>query len=371
MNIPLVDLHAQHEVVAEGIRAGWDHVLARGDFISGQAVRDFEHAYAKFSGVPHCVGVASGTDALELALRAVGIGAGHEVIVPVNSFIASAAAVRRTGARPRFVDVDDDTLLIDVEAVNTELEGGPVKAVMPVHLFGQMAPVSSLQKPAADAGIDLVEDAAQAQGARREGVPAGAVGAVAATSFYPGKNLGAYGDAGAVLTTSEGIATRVRSLGDHGSRAKYEHPTLGFNSRLDTLQAVVLSAKLPHLAAWNGARGAAAAYYDELFATSDLSTELRLPVTAPDAQHVWHLYAVRIRERDRILEGLRARGIGAGIHYPVPLHLTGAMADLGYGRGDFPVAEAAAEQLLSLPLFPHITREQQQRVVEALEEVLS
>jgi dTDP-4-amino-4,6-dideoxygalactose transaminase len=366
MSIPLVDLRAQHQEVQETVRSGWDEVLARTAFVGGAEVAAFEEAYAAFTTVPHCIGVASGTDALELGMRAIDIGPGDEVIVPANSFIASAEAVRRIGATPVFVDVDDELLLIDPELAAARI-GRRTRALMPVHLFGQMAPVAELQSLARAANVLLVEDAAQAQGARREGLPAGSVGDVAGTSFYPGKNLGAYGDAGAVLTTSAGVASRVRLLRDHGSQQKYEHPHLGFNSRLDTLQAVVLSAKLERLAEWNDARRTAAARYDAMLEELDA---VRPPMTAPGSEHVWHLYVVRVPDRDRVLRGLHERGIGAGIHYPQPLHLTGAMSDLGYRRGAFPAAERAANEILSLPLYPQITVEQQERVIEALREAL-
>jgi len=360
--IPLVDLAAQHREIAHEVDAGFASVMARTAFVGGEEVPAFEQELAAFVGVAHCVGVASGTDALELMLRATGIGAGHEVIVPANTFAATALAVARAGAEPVFTDCDPDHHLIDV----ARLPLGPrTRAIVAVHLYGQMAPMEALAGAAA--GVTLLEDAAQAHGATRHGRPVAALGRAAATSFYPGKNLGAYGDGGAVLTASAEIAENIRALRNYGSPVKYQHPILGMNSRLDTLQAVVLRAKLKRLAAWNQARQAAARRYDALLA--DLP-EVVLPRTAPGNEHVWHLYTVRVPRRDRVLARLATDGIGAAVHYPIPLHLQGAFAHLGHRRGDFPVTEQAAEELLSLPLFPHITVAQQERVTAALRAAL-
>lgn len=361
-SIPLVDLAAAHRAVADEIQAGFARVLDRTAFILGEDVAAFEREFAAFSGVAECVGVANGTDALELALRALDIGPGHEVIVPANSFIASALAVARTGATPVLVDVDPVHHLIDAPGALDRI-GTRTKAVMPVHLYGQVAPVESL----AAAQVPIVEDAAQAQGATRHGRGIGGHGVVAGTSFYPGKNLGAYGDAGAVVTTSAAIAGRIRALRNYGSERKYHHPEAGFNSRLDTLQAVVLRAKLKRLAAGNEARRVAAARYDAMLV--DLPAVTR-PATLAGNVHVWHLYVIRVPQRDRVLERLNAAGIGAGIHYPVPIHLQGAFAHLGHHAGDFPVTERAATEILSLPLFPEITAGQQERVVAELRRAL-
>lgn len=362
-SIPLVDLSAQHAAVADEVAQGWQEVLARTAFINGPQVTAFEREYAEFIGVPHCVGVANGTDAIEIALRALGVGHGDECVLQANTFIATAEAVARVGATPVLVDcADDDTYLIDVKAV--EIAVTPrTAAIISVHLYGQAAPVEHLLPLVQRSGVWLVEDAAQSQGARRNGVSAGALGDAAATSFYPGKNLGAYGDAGAVLTGSADAAARMRMIRDHGSSAKYQHEVIGVNSRLDTLQAVVLSAKLRRLAAWNAARRTAAAHYDELLSGCEAVVR---PRTLDGNEHVWHLYTVRVPDRDRVLKELHAAGIGAGIHYPVPIHLTTAFAGLGYPQGAFPVAERTARELLSLPLFPEITPEQQERVVSTL-----
>ena len=366
-NIPLVDLGRQHAEVADAVRAGLERVMGNTSFVLGPDVAEFEAAYAAFSGVRHCVGVANGTDALEMAVRAIGIGPGDEVIVPTNSFIASALAVVRAGATPVLVDSDADTHLIDVEAVAAAISTR-TRAVMPVHLYGQAAPVEAIEEVIAGREIAIVEDAAQAQGAARNGRQAGSLGLVAGTSFYPGKNLGAYGDAGAVVTDSDEVATRLRALRNYGGEVKYLHPELGFNSRLDTIQAVVLKAKLDRLPGWNEARRKAAALYDQLLADVD---GVRPARTLPGNEHVFHLYVIRVADRDDVLARLHGAGIGAGIHYPVPIHLQGAFASLGHGPGTFPAAEAAATEVLSLPLFPGITVDEQERVVAALRQALS
>jgi dTDP-4-amino-4,6-dideoxygalactose transaminase len=360
--IPLVDLAAQHREIAAEVAEGFARILERTAFILGDEVSGFERAYAAFAGVRHCIGVANGTDALELALRAIGVGPGDEVILPANTFIATAAAVVRAGATPALVDCDPVHLLIDPERAAARVTSR-TKAIIPVHLYGQAAPVEALGD-----GVAIVEDAAQSQGATRHGRSLGGFGIVAGTSFYPGKNLGAYGDAGAVLTNADDVAQKVRALRNYGSEVKYAHPEIGFNSRLDPLQAVVLSAKLRRLAAWNDARRAAARRYDALLGNV---AGVGRPSTLPGNEHVWHLYVVRVPRRDDVLRKLNAAGIGAGIHYPVPIHLQGAFAGLGHQRGDFPVAEAAADEILSLPLYPHITAAQQERVVEALRAALA
>jgi dTDP-4-amino-4,6-dideoxygalactose transaminase len=353
--IPLVDLAAAHAEVAEEVEAGFKRIIAETAFVGGAEVAAFEQEYAAFSGLPHCVGVANGTDALELAFKAVGVGPGSEVILPANTFIATAEAVARTGARVVLVDCDPRTYLIDVGAALAAVTPA-TRAIAPVHLYGQMAPVELLQ----GAGVPVVEDAAQSQGATRHGRAAGVDG-IAATSFYPGKNLGAYGDAGAVVTSSAELATTVRALGSHGGLKKYTHDLIGVNSRLDGLQAVVLRAKLARLADWNALRRAAAARYHELLSGLDVV----LPSTLEGNEHVWHIYCVRVPggRRDEVLAQLNADGIGAGIHYPVPIHRTGAFAHLG---GSFPNAESTAPELLSLPLHPQITPAQQERVATAL-----
>ena len=371
--IPLVDLKAAHAEVAEEVREGFERILANTAFVGGAEVTAFEQEYARFNGTRHCVGVANGTDGLELALRVVGVGPGDEVVLPANTFIATAEAVARAGARPVFADCDPQTYLLDVPAALAAV-GERTKAVIPVHLYGQLAQVQELAEALAGSGVHVVEDAAQSQGATRHGRTAGSgAGAIASTSFYPGKNLGAYGDAGAVVTDDAGYEDVVRTLASHGGRTKYAHDLVGFNSRLDGLQAVVLRAKLARLAGWNAARRAAAARYDELLA----DVEVVRPVTLDGNEHVWHLYVVKVgapgddgARRDEVVGKLNAEGIGAGVHYPTAVHRTVAFADAGYGPGSFPVAEDAAARILSLPLHPHITPDDQERVVEALKAAL-
>jgi len=371
--VPQIDLKAAHAEIAEEVAAGFERVLASTGFVGGPEVAAFEDEYARYCGVGYCVGVANGTDAVELALRAAEVGRDDEVVVPANTFVATAEAVARIGARPVFVDCDPDSLLIDVQAAVAAVRPRTA-AVLPVHLYGQLAPVEQLTAKLAGSGVRVIEDAAQCQGATRHGRGAGAGGGLAATSFYPGKNLGAYGDAGAVVTDDPAVAARVRALANHGGLDKYSHDLVGFNSRLDALQAVVLRAKLKRLAGWNEARRAAAARYDELLAGVDGVVR---PTTAAGNEHVWHLYVIQVQSpgrdrerRDALVARLNAEGIGAGVHYPTPLHRTPAFAHLGYERGAFPNAEGAAARIVSLPLHPHLTAAQQERVVLALRAAL-
>lgn len=362
MDVPLVNLAFQHEQIAEEVQAGFARVARESSFILGPDVAEFESRFASFVGVEHCVGVGNGTDALELILRALNIGRGDEVILPANGFIASALAVARTGAMPVLVDCDPEHLLIDLNLVEAKLSRR-TRAIMPVHLYGQMVPLEDLATIASRGRVPIVEDAAQTHGARRNGRAAGSIGLAAGVSFYPAKNLGAYGDAGAVLTSDDQLAGTIRALRNYGSDRKYHHPERGFNSRMDSLQAVVLNAKLPHLGGWNDLRRQAAQRYHELLADLDW---VRRPTTLAGNEHVWHLYVVRVPQRDAALARLHAAGIGASIHYPVPIHRSGAFEALGHAPGSFPVAEAVAEQILTLPLYPGITSEQQSRVVEVL-----
>jgi dTDP-4-amino-4,6-dideoxygalactose transaminase len=361
--VPFVDLGWQHDQIADEVADGFDRVLGATAFVKGPDVAAFEEEFAAFCGVDHCVGVANGTDAVELALRAVGVGPGDEVVVPANTFIASAEAIVRLGARPVLVDCDPVHQLIDVEAALAVVAERSPRAVLAVDLFGQCAPLQALADGLAGSDCALVEDAAQSQGATHHGHPIGTLVAAAATSFYPGKNLGAYGDAGAVLTTSAEVAESIRLVGDHGSRTRYVHEVVGVNSRLDTLQAVVLRAKLRRLADWNEQRRASAAWYQQALAGAD---GIGLPGTADGNEHVWHLFVVRVEERDRVLQALQAEGIGAGVHYAVPIHRQPAFAPLGLDEGAFPQAEAAAREILSLPMFPGLQIDQQERVVEVL-----
>jgi len=365
-DIPLVDLARAHARVADAVRAGFERVIASTAFIGGAEVAAFEAELARAVGARCCAGVASGTDALELILRGLAIGPGDEVVLPANTFVATAMAVLRAGATPVLVDCDPAHLLIDPARVAERLTAR-TRAIIAVHLYGQVAPVEALLALARPRQIALVEDAAQAHGAARYGRNAGTLGAAAGWSFYPSKNLGAYGDAGAVTTDDLALDTRIRALRQYGEVTRYVHAAPGFNSRLDALQAVVLRAKLVHLAAGNEARRRAAARYDAMLA--ELAPVER-PRTLTGNHHVYHLYVVQLPERDRVLAHLRAAGIGAAVHYPVPLHLQGALAALGHGPGDFPVAERAAARLLSLPLCPELDEARQDRVVAALARAL-
>lgn len=360
--VPFLDLVAQQAEIAEDVLAVWRTQLESAAFIGGAEVAAFEQEYADYIGVRHVIGVSNGTDALELAYRAVGVRPGDEIIVPANTFIATAEAASRIGAVPVFVDVDEEHLLIDPAAVEAAVTPR-TRAITPVHLFGQTAPMGLITALAQRHGLAVVEDAAQAQGAAGASGRAGAVGEVAATSFYPGKNLGAAGDAGAVMTDDDRIAELVRTLAAHGSSVKYVHDHVGVNARLDAVQATVLRAKLRRLEDWNAARRAAAERYARLL---DGVPGIRLPQVRPGNSDVWHLYVVRVDERDRVMAQLSQAGIGVGIHYPTPVHLTAAYAPLGGRRGQFPVAEAAADSILSLPMFPHLTEAQQAHVARVL-----
>ena len=364
--IPLVDLRAAHAEVTGEIDINMQRILADTAFVNGPEVSAFEQEYAAFVGLQHCIGVANGTDAIELALRAAGVSTGAQVVLPANTFVATAEAVVRAGAVPVFADVDPEYLLMDPASV-AEAITPDTAAVIPVHLYGQMAPMTAISWLAAKRDAVVIEDAAQAQGATQGGSCPGTFSHAAATSFYPGKNLGAYGDAGAVITGSTTLAAQVKLLRDHGCASKYEHVTIGFNSRLDSLQAAVLRVKLRRLEDWNEKRRQAATRYDEMLAGID---EISLPQTAHDNSHVWHLYVIRTPRRNAVIETLRDLGIQAGIHYPIPLHLQPAFRTLGYGPGDFPVAEAAAASIVSLPLYPQITENQQHRVTEAVRKAL-
>ncbi|PVZ57064.1 DegT/DnrJ/EryC1/StrS family aminotransferase [Arthrobacter sp. H-02-3] len=363
-SVPLVDLTKQQDQIADAIREGFNRVIAESSFILGPQVGEFEEAWARYCGAAFAVGVGNGTDAIELALRAAGIGRGDEVILPANTFVATAGAVHRAGADIVLADCNEDFLLDPQQVANRVTPR--TKAVIGVHLYGQAAPIE-LIRAAAGPGMVVVEDMAQAQGAERWGQRAGTLGDIAATSFYPGKNLGAYGDAGAVMTSSSEFAERARRLRNHGGTVRYDHPEVGFNSRMDSLQAVVLSAKLCLLDEWNRQRRAAAAVYRELLSEVD---GVILPQTASGNEHVHHVYVIRIAERDRVVRELNSAGIGAAIHYPVPIHLLPAYAELGHRPGAFPAAERFAAEILSLPIYPGISVLDQELVVGKLRAAL-
>lgn len=363
--IPLVDLQAQYRALKPEIDAAMQAVIDSSAFINGPQVKSFEAAFAAFCGARHAVGCQSGTAALHLALLACGIGPGDEVIVPSMTFIATAEMIGRLGARPVFADVDARTANLDPAA----LEGAITKhtrAVIPVHLYGQPAEMDAILEIARRHGLRVIEDAAQAHGAEYRGRRVGTMGDAATFSFYPGKNLGAYGDAGAVVTDDESIARQVRLLRNHGRQTKYTHECEGFNYRLDTLQAAVLEVKLRHLESWNDARRQWAGRYRSSLA----GLPLELPYEPDHVRAVYHLFVVRVRRRDQVLAHLKARGIEAGVHYPVPLHMQPAYSHLGYRPEDLPVSRAIADEVLSLPLYPEMSDAHLDAVTGALREAL-
>ena len=360
--VPFVDLAPVTRPVTNTILAGLEELMRTGQFVNGQAVVDFEHAFAAACGRSLCVGVASGLDALRLALSALEIGPGDEVVVPAMTFVATFEAVAQAGATPVPADVRDDDFGLAPDAAAAAVTSR-TRALMPVHLYGQMADVTALGETARRHDLSLVEDAAQAHGASRDGLHAGAGGDAGAFSFYPSKNLGAMGDAGALVTDDHALAERVKALREHGQTGKYRSEYIGWTSRLDAFQAVVLSRKLPLLEGWNEQRREAARAYDEALRGVG---DLRLPETVPGAVHVWHVYTVRTADPEALADHLGKHGIASGRHYPEPPHLSGAFAGLGHGPGAFPVAEAIARDTLSLPLFPGITEAQIARVVSAV-----
>ncbi|HVS28584.1 MAG TPA: DegT/DnrJ/EryC1/StrS family aminotransferase [Solirubrobacteraceae bacterium] len=361
MSIPLLDIHASHRPIRAELDAAIAAVLDHGRFVAGPEVAIFEQQFGAYCGAAECVGSSSGTDALTVGLLAAGIGRGDEVIIPAMTFIATAESVVQTGAVPVFVDCDAATGLMEIARAQDAI-GERTAAIVPVHLYGQMVDVDAFEALAASRGLLLVEDAAQAHGAAFGGRRAGSVGAFGAFSFFPGKNLGALGDAGALTTNDGALAGRARKLRDHGRSDKYRHDELGTNARLDTLQAALLSVKLAHLEHWNECRRAHAAAYDAAFADVE---SVRPVAVAAGALPVYHQYVVRVAERERALQQLAASGIAAGVHYPIPLHRQPALA--GAAPLDaFPGADALAAEALSLPVFPELSDEQRDRVTEAV-----
>jgi dTDP-4-amino-4,6-dideoxygalactose transaminase len=365
--IPLVDLKAQYASIKGEIDAAMARVVENTSFIGGKEVTDFEAAFAVFQQTQHCVGVASGTIAIFLALKALGVGAGDEVITSPHTFIASAEPIEALGAKTVLVDIDPATYNIDPAKIEAAITPR-TRAIVPVHLYGQLAPMDAIMEIARKHKLVVVEDAAQAHGAELNGKRAGAWGDAACFSFYPGKNLGAYGDAGAVCTNNAALAKQIAKLKDHGRTTKYEHDEIGYGERLDSLQAAILSAKLPHLDGWNAARRRHAAFYDQALANM---TGIETPREMANARHIYHIYCLRVAgDRDAILAELNARGIGAGVHYPVPLHLQAAFADRGWKVGDFPETERAAQSIISLPIYPEMTIDQLNQITEELADVI-
>lgn len=360
--IPLVDLKAQYATLAADLEPALRGVLGGMNLILGPELAAFEREFARYLGVPQVVGVGSGLDALVLALRATGLQPGDEVLVPALTFVATASAVVLAGGVPRFVDVSPDTLLMDLAAARAAITSR-TRAIIPVHLYGQMVPMDMLMALAAEAGLTVIEDAAQAHGADYKGKKAGTWARAGCFSFYPGKNLGAYGEAGAIATEDERLAEKVRILRNQGAASKYEHVDIGVNSRMDELQAAILRIKLGRLEGWNERRRELASRYDELLA--DLPVR---PVPVRHGTSARHLYVIRLGDRDRVFHELQRQGIGAGIHYPAPLHHQPALRR--FATGPLPGAEAAAAEVLSLPPFPELSLEQQDRVVAALRDAL-
>jgi len=365
MEVKLIDLTRQYQAIKPEIDSAIARVLDRTDFILGEEVCRFEKEFARYCQAKYAVGLDSGTSALELGLRALGIGPGDEVLVPANSFIASASAVSFTGATPVFVDVDPVTYNIDVQQLAQRITTR-TKAIVPVHLYGQSAEMDAIMEVAERYGLFVIEDACQAHGARYKGRRVGSIGHVGAFSFYPGKNLGAYGDGGALVTSDFHIADRVRVMRNCGQREKYHHVALGWTRRLDTIQAAVLRVKLRYLDEWNALRKHWAKLYDQLLEGTDVVR----PVAALSGEHVYHLYVIQVEERDRLQTYLAAKGIATGIHYPIPIHLQPAYADLGYQTGDFPVAERCAPRLLSLPMFPELKAEEVKFIADCIRSFL-
>jgi dTDP-4-amino-4,6-dideoxygalactose transaminase len=383
-SIPFLDLVTPHVEMEEELTAIFHKVLHTAGFIGGPMVEEFEKAFAAFCGTSNSIAISSGTDALRFAIMACSVKPGDVVVTVPHTFIATTEAISQAGALPEFVDIDESTYNMDPEKLREYLEkqcqkdksgklisrrsGRPVAAVVPVHLYGQTADMDAIEELADRYGLIVIEDACQAHGAeyfsrkRNRWMKAGSIGRAAAFSFYPGKNLGACGEAGAVTTNNAGIAKEITKLRDHGQAQKYYHDIEGYNGRLDALQAGLLHAKLNHLAKWNAQRRERAAEYHRLFAAAE---EVLAPPFEPSwSRAVYHLYVIRTDDRDGMMDQLKKVGIGAGIHYPIPLHLQKAYASLKYRKGDFPVAERAAAEIVSLPMFPHLTAEQQARVVD-------
>jgi len=353
MEIPFVDLKAQYASIRPEIIAGIEEVLSGMNLLLGPNVRAFEAEFAEYCQARHAVGVANGTDALFLALKACGVGTGDEVITVSHSFIATAEAIVNLQAVPVYVDVDPDTYTLDPSRLKAAITP-KTRAIIPVHLYGQMADMDPIMEIAEQYGLVVIEDACQAHGAEYKSRRAGSIGDAAAFSFYMGKNLGAYGDAGAITTNSKAIADHVRLLRDHGSRSKYEHDEMGINSRLDELQALVLRVKLHYLEAWNAARRAHAATYRELLKEAAVTP----PVEAGYGKHVYHLFVIQTEERDHVQEVLTNHGVSTGIHYPIPIHLQTASRGAGRTAGSLPVTEQLAGRILSLPMFAELEQQQ-------------
>lgn len=366
MNVPYFDLPAQIRALRPELDAAIARTLDACSFCLGPEVASFERDFAVFAGAAHCVGFNSGTSALHVAMRLLDLGPGDEVITTPYTFVATSWAIAYVGARPVYVDIDEQTMNLDPRRLERAITAR-TKAVLPVHLYGHPFDIDPILAICRRHGLPLIEDAAQAHGARYRGRPVGTFGEMAAFSFYPSKNLGACGEGGALVTNRADFAGRARSLREHGSSVRYHHDEVGYNYRMEGIQGAVLGVKLKHLPAWNAARRRIAGRYHELLAPAAASG-LRLPHEAAGAESVYHLYVVRHPARDRLREHLAARGIGTALHYPLPLHLQKCFAHLGHKTGDFPVAERAARECLSLPIYPELGNEQMEHVAAAIRE---
>lgn len=365
--IPLINLQAQYAPLQEDILRAIQEVCDAQRFVLGEKGRQLEEAVAKLTGVTGAIGVSSGTDALLVSLMALGIGPGDEVLTTPFTFFATAGSIARLGAVPVFVDIEPERMMLDPQRLADALARHPrAKAIIPVHLFGQCADMSPILDTARRHGLAVIEDAAQALGAQADGRPAGSMGAAGCFSFFPTKNLGAFGDAGMVTTPDRALAEKIRLLRNHGSQPKYYHPLLGGNFRLDELQAAVLLVKLPHLAEWNAQRQQRADTYRELFERHGLTERLMLPRMRPGSPCIYHQYVVRTAKRDALRTHLAAHGVDTEIYYPLPLHLQACYRALGYRLGDCPVAEQAAREVLALPMYPELPPDDQAAVVEAI-----
>jgi len=359
--IPFVDLKAQYQTIRDEVRAAIDSVLESTQFVLGMEVAAFEQEFAAYIGVPYAVAVNTGTSALHLALLAAGIGAGDEVITVPFTFVATVAAIEYTGARPVLVDIDPNTYTIDAAQIERAITPH-TKAIMPVHLYGQAAHMDAIREIAQRHGLLIIEDAAQAHGAEYKGQRVGSLGDLAGFSFYPGKNLGAYGEGGMVTTHNAEYAQKIRMLRDWGQSERYQHELKGYNFRMEGMQGAILRVKLRHLETWTEARRAHAAQYNTLLSAVDIAP----PAALSHNRHVYHIYAVRVAQREAIQHALHEQGISTGIHYPIPVHLQKAYQNLGYHAGDFPHSEQAAHEVLSLPMYAELSADQVSAVVEAL-----
>jgi dTDP-4-amino-4,6-dideoxygalactose transaminase len=366
MSIPLVDLKKQYAPLKDEILQGIGRVLDGMQLFLGENVQGLEREFTQFCGAAHGIGVSDGTTSLQIILRAMDIGPGDEVITPSHTFIATAEAILLVGAKPVFVDIDPDTMLMDVAQVEAKITPR-TKAIMPVHLYGQIVEMDSLLEIASQHGLRVIEDACQAHGAEYKGKKAGSLGDAAGFSFYFSKNLGAYGEGGFITTQDSELARKIRMIRDHGSGSRYHHDMLGFNGRLDEIQAVVLRAKLPHLAEWNEKRRQHARLYTELLKGTPAITPVELPANC----HIYHLYVIRVPRRDELQAWLKEQGVFSGIHYPIPIHLQASMAELGYQKGDLPVTENVVSQILSLPMYAELSDQDVGFVAEKVKEFYS